>query len=315
MTRDGGHPYDALTPEVVLAAVDHAGFATDGRLLALNSFENRVYQLGLEDGRFVVAKFYRPGRWSDAAIAEEHAYTAELAAAELPVVAPLDRDGTTLFRHAGFRFALFPRRGGRAPELEGHDTLAWLGRTLARVHAVGERTRFVHRARVDVDSLVRDSARHVLASPLLPPATRSRYAQVIDALATWLDATWSAVEPRSIRVHGDCHPGNLLWTDTGPLLLDLDDARMGPAVQDLWMLFGDDAASREALLDGYAQFRHLDVAELSLAGPLRAMRQVHFAGWIAQRWDDPAFPRAFPFAGEVRWWEEHVADLIAVLEE
>lgn len=314
MNRGAGHPYDELTPDVVLAAVEHAGFATDGRLLALNSFENRVYQLGLEDGRFVVAKFYRPGRWSDAAIAEEHAFTAELAAAELPVIAPLARDGLTLFRHAGFRFALFPRRGGRAPELEGHDTLAWLGRTLARVHAIGERTRFAHRARVDVDSLVRDSARHVLASPLLPPPTRSRYAQVVDALAARLDLAWSACEPRTIRLHGDCHPGNLLWTDTGPLLLDLDDARMGPAVQDLWMLFGDDAASREALLDGYAQFRRLDAAELALAGPLRAMRQVHFAGWIAQRWDDPAFPRAFPFAAEVRWWEEHVGDLVGFVE-
>jgi len=283
VSRGDGHPYDALGPDVVLGALESVGFPTDGRLLALNSFENRVYQCGLEDGTFVVAKFYRPGRWTDAAIGEEHDFTAELAAAELPVVAPLARDGTTLFRHAGFRFAVFPRRGGRAPELEGGDTLEWLGRTIARMHAVGERRRFAHRARIDVDALVRTSARHVLASPLLPPPTSSRYAQAVEALALRLDAAWEAAAPRAIRLHGDCHPGNLLWTDAGPLLLDLDDARSGPALQEL-------------------------------AGPLRLMRQVHYAGWLAQRWDDPAFPRAFPFAAESRWWDEHVSDLYEALD-
>lgn len=314
MSPPDGHPYDALAPEVVLGALESVGFPTDGRLLALNSFENRVYQCGLEDGSFVVAKFYRPGRWTDAAIDEEHAFTVELAEADLPVVPPLARHGATLFRHAGFRFALFPRRGGRPPELEGGDTLEWLGRTIARLHAVGERRRFLQRARIDVDTLVRISARHVLASPLLPTSTRSRYAQAVGALADRLDVAWDAAAPLMIRLHGDCHPGNLLWTDAGPLLLDLDDARSGPALQDLWMLFGDGPAQRDALLAGYAQFRDLDPAELSLAGPLRLMRQVHFAGWIAQRWDDPAFPRAFPFAAESRWWDEHVSDLFEALD-
>ncbi|MFN9730545.1 MAG: serine/threonine protein kinase [Pseudomonadota bacterium] len=314
MSPPDGHPYDALAPEVVLGALESVGFPTDGRLLALNSFENRVYQCGREDGSFVVAKFYRPGRWTDAAIDEEHAFTVELAEADLPVVPPLARHGATLFRHAGFRFALFPRRGGRPPDLEGGDTLEWLGRTMARLHAVGERRRFLQRARIDVDTLVRISARHVLASPLLPPSTRSRYAQAVGALADRLDVAWDAAAPLMIRLHGDCHPGNLLWTDAGPLLLDLDDARSGPALQDLWMLFGDGPAQRDALLAGYAQFRDLDPAELSLAGPLRLMRQVHFAGWIAQRWDDPAFPRAFPFAAESRWWDEHVSDLFEALD-
>jgi Ser/Thr protein kinase RdoA (MazF antagonist) len=312
--NDPRHPYDALSPDIVLAALESVGLATDGRLLALNSFENRVYQCGLEGGSFVVAKFYRPARWSDAAIDEDHAFTAELAAAELPVVAPMTRDGATLFRHRGFRFAVFPRRGGRAPELEGADTLEWLGRTIARVHAVGERRQFAYRARIDVDALVRDSADHVLASPLLPAPTRSRYAQAVDALAARLDLAWDDAAPRLIRLHGDCHPGNLLWNDAGPLLLDFDDARSGPALQDLWMLFGDGPAQRDALLAGYAQFRDLDPAELSLAGPLRLMRQVHYAGWIAQRWDDPAFPRAFPFAAESRWWDEHVSDLYEALD-
>jgi Ser/Thr protein kinase RdoA (MazF antagonist) len=314
VTRDGGHPYDALTPDVVLAALESVGFATDGRLLALNSFENRVYQLGLEDGSFVVAKFYRPGRWREAALREEHAFTAELAAAELPVIAPLAVDGETLFAHGGFHFAVFPRRGGRAPELEGVDTLEWLGRTLARVHVVGAQRPFEHRARLDVASLVRDPARHVLACALLPPGTRSRYEQVVMDAADWLDDAWDAADARMIRLHGDCHPGNLLWTAQGPLLLDLDDARSGPAVQDLWMLFGDGPRQRDALLAGYAQFRELDPGELSLVEPLRIMRQIHHAGWIAQRWDDPAFPRAFPYAAESRWWEEHVGDIYAALE-
>jgi Ser/Thr protein kinase RdoA (MazF antagonist) len=308
------HPYDALTPDAVLDAVGSVGFAADGRLLALNSFENRVYQLGLEDGSFVVAKFYRPGRWRAAAIQEEHDFTAELLAAELPVVAPLAVDGATLFLHRGFHFAVFPRRGGRAPELEGAATLAWLGRTLARVHAVGALRPFVHRARIDVDSLVREAARHVLASPLLPASTRVRYTQAVAAAADFLDDAWASAAPRAIRLHGDCHPGNILWTEAGPVLLDLDDARSGPAVQDLWMLFGDGPAERNAVLEGYAQFRELDFAELALVEPLRLMRQVHYAGWIAQRWADPAFPRAFPWVGEARWWDDHVNDILDAME-
>lgn len=309
-----GHPYDVLTPDAVLSAVESVGFAADGRLLALNSFENRVYQLGLDDGTFVVAKFYRPRRWSEAALREEHTFTAELVAAELPVVAPLQVAGETLFQHGGFHFAVFPRRGGRAPELEGTDTLAWLGRTLARVHVVGARSRFVHRARIDIDSLVREASRHVLASPLLPATTRLRYTAAVDSAARFLDARWADAAPHAIRLHGDCHPGNLLWTETGPLLLDLDDARAGPAIQDLWMLFGDGPAQRNALLEGYAQFRELDFGELALVEPLRLMRQVHYAGWIAQRWDDPAFPRAFPWAGEARWWDDHVNDILDALD-
>jgi Ser/Thr protein kinase RdoA (MazF antagonist) len=305
-----GHPYERLLPETVLAAVEAQGLATDGHLQALNSFENRVYQLGLEDGSFVVAKFYRPGRWSDAQIAEEHAFVRELVAAELGVVAPLaDAGGSTLFHHDGFRLAVFPRRGGRAPELEGLAVAQWLGRTLGRLHAVGAARRFVHRARLDVDELVRAPSRAVLASALLPAGVARRYAAVADAAARSLDAAWTAVSPATLRLHGDCHPGNVLWTDAGPTFVDFDDARTGPAVQDIWMLLTGGAAQREALLDGYEQFRVFDRAELALVEPLRLMRQVHYAGWIASRWDDPAFPAAFPHAGQARWWDEHVDDL------
>ena len=308
--RSGTHPYDALTPEVVLGAAEAIGCATDGRLLALNSFENRVYQLGLEDRSFVIAKFYRPGRWTDAQVREEHGFTAELAAAEIAVVAPMSRDGETLFLHEGFRFAIFPRRGGRAPELEGLEVAAWMGRTLGRMHAVGANAPFRHRPALTLQSHVDAPSRDALASGLLPAALAPRYRDAVAAARDAIAASWDAMGARTLRLHGDSHPGNVLWTDAGPTLVDFDDARSGPAVQDLWMLLTGGEAQREALLEGYEQFRAFDRAELGLIPALRLMRQIHFAGWIAARYDDPAFPRAFPFAGEARWWEQHVADLI-----
>ncbi len=302
-------PYAGLHPERVLDAIAAAGLAPDGRLLALNSYENRVYQVGLEDGSFIVAKFYRPARWSDAAIGEEHAFTLELAAAELPVVAPLAFHGRTLLDHDGFRYALFPRRGGRAPELESAEPLLWMGRLIARLHGVGGRTPFRHRGVLDRATLVARPARAVLACGLLPADRRERYRAAIDRLDAAIAAREIALGPlRHLRLHGDCHPGNVLWTDAGPHFVDLDDARMGPAVQDLWML-AHDAAAMEALLEGYAEFGDFDRRELALVPALRAMRQVHHAGWIAARWHDPAFPAAFPFAAEARWWDEHLEDL------
>ena len=305
-------PYDALTPDVVLDAVEDAGYATDGRLLALPSYENRVYQVGLEDGAPLVAKFYRPARWSDAAIVEEHDFALELADAELPVVAPLVIDGDTLLEHGGFRYALYPRKGGRAPELESADHLAWMGRLLARLHGVGARDTFRERGAIDTDTFIRKAARDVLASGPLPERSADAYRARTDALAADIDARFAAIAPRRIRLHGDCHGGNVLWTDTGPHFVDLDDARMGPAVQDLWML-APSPRSLDALLEGYAEFRDFDYAELALVEPLRVMRQVHWAGWVAARWHDPAFPRAFPQAGEARWWEQHLNDLAEAL--
>lgn len=301
-------PYADLTPERVLAAVEALDLPTDGRMLALNSYENRVYQIGLEDAAPVVAKFYRPGRWSDAAIAEEHAFAAELAAAELPVVAPLLLHGRSLHHSGSHRLALYPRRGGRAPSLESADHLQWMGRLIARIHLIGARERFQQRGAIDLDSFLRAPRAAVLASSLLPAQLQSRYAAAVDQLEPVLRQRFDQVQARSLRLHGDCHPGNVLWTDHGPHFVDLDDARLGPAVQDLWMLATDTVALNQ-LLEGYAEFRDFDYAELSLVEPLRALRQVHWAGWIAQRWNDPAFPQGFPFAGETRWWEQHVGDI------
>jgi Ser/Thr protein kinase RdoA (MazF antagonist) len=258
----------------------------------------------------VVAKFYRPARWSDAAILEEHAFTHELAEAEIEVVAPLARDGATLFTHAGFRFALFPRRGGRAPELEGLEVAAWMGRTLGRLHAIGARTRFAHRASIDVDALVREPMHAVLGSELLPSALAPRYQRAVEDAAGALDAVWREVAPGPLRLHGDCHPGNVLWTDSGPRLVDFDDARNGPAVQDLWMLLTGTDAQRNALLEGYESFRAFDPREWRLLDALPLMRQIHYAGWLAARWDDPAFPPSFPWAAEPRYWETHLRDVL-----
>ncbi|TCV96066.1 Ser/Thr protein kinase RdoA (MazF antagonist) [Luteibacter rhizovicinus] len=308
-------PYATLSPDVVLSAVEAAGPWTDGRLLTLNSYENRVFQIGLEDGGFMVAKFYRPGRWSDEAIEEEHTFARELADAELPMVAPLAFDGRTLLRHAGFRYALYPRRGGRAPSLESPDQLTWLGRLLARMHAVGARGRFAARGVLDRSTMVTTPVRAALASTLLPVHLHDAYRRAAERVSHAIDARVDAIGPVArIRLHGDCHPGNVLWTDDGPHFVDLDDARTGPAVQDLWMLAGDERAM-DALLEGYGQFRDFDPAELALIPALRAMRQVHYAGWIAERWHDPAFPAAFPFAAEGRWWEQHIADLHDLADE
>ncbi len=302
-------PYASLTPDLVLGAISACGLWPDGRLLALNSYENRVWQVGLEDAPPVIAKFYRPGRWSDAAIAEEHAFTRELAEAELPVVAPLHFGGRSLLHHDGFRYALTPRRGGRAPELEAVDQLQWLGRLIARMHGVGARAPFAHRGRLDRDTMVRQPMHAVLACPLLPATLQTNYRAAATRLDAAIAARLEAVGPvRQLRLHGDCHPGNVLWTDAGPHFVDLDDARTGPAVQDLWMLANDERAM-DAVLEGYRQFREFDDGELALVPALRAMRQLHYAGWIAARWHDPAFPAAFPFVAESRWWEQHVADL------
>lgn len=302
-------PYAGLSPDVVLAAVESAGLLTDGRLLALNSFENRVYQVGIEDSTPVVAKFYRGGRWTDAAIVEEHAFALELAEAELPMVAPREFAGRTLLHHQDFRFAIYPRQGGRAPELESADNLAWMGRLLARMHGVGTRANFGARGTLDRASMIQRPSQAVLASALLPRPLHDRYARAVESLDAQIVQRFAGAGTiRHLRLHGDCHPGNVLWTDSGPHFVDLDDACMGPAIQDLWML-APNPRELDWLLEGYAEFRDFDHRELALIEPLRIMRQIHHAGWIAQRWDDPAFPRAFPFAAEARWWEQHVEDL------
>jgi len=309
------HPYDALTPDLILDAVESTGLRCDGRLLALNSFENRVYQVGIEEVQPVIAKFYRPARWSDAAIAEEHAFAAELARAELPVVAPLtDSAGGALRTFGGFRFALYPRQRGRAPELEAQDTLTWMGRFIGRIHAIGGLRAFAHRPALSIESFGDEPARYLLEAGFIPPDLTLAYRTLAEQLLAAIRACFTRVgEVASIRLHGDCHPGNVLWADDGPHFVDLDDARMGPPVQDLWMLLsGDrDSTGRQLrwLLDGYWEFHDFDLRELALIEALRTLRMMHYAGWLARRWDDPAFPAAFPWFNTQRYWQDHILAL------
>jgi Ser/Thr protein kinase RdoA (MazF antagonist) len=315
-------PFAGLTPEVVLDAAAEFGLAPDGRLFALNSYENRVYQLGAGE-QLVVLKFYRPQRWSDAQIAEEHDFTAELAEAELPVAAPLSFDGQTLLKYRGYRVAAFPWMRGRAPELDAPEARQILGRTVARLHQVGARRRFTVRERIGVQRLGWEARARVLASPLLPEALHERYSSVSGALLERVTAAFSAAaDTREIRLHGDCHLGNLLWNERGPVFVDLDDCAMGVRVQDLWMMLAGSPAEQQRqwqeLLEGYQQFADFDFLEVTLIEPLRALRMVHHAAWVVQRWADPAFPRAFPWAAEPRYWEGHLLDLmeqIATIDE
>ena len=317
-------PYADLTPDVVLDAVDSLGHVTDGRILALNSYENRVYQLGLEDGSFVVTKFYRPDRWTDAAILEEHAFALELSEHEIPVVAPLVAgDGATLHAHEGFRFAVFPRQGGRWPELARAEDRAWMGRFLGRIHGVGARAAFEHRRALSTDWLGHDAVGAILTSDWLPAHLVDSYRVVTEQLLARIDQQLAELgEIRTLRIHGDCHPGNVLWTDAGPHFVDLDDCMSGPAVQDLWLFLSGSREDRGVqlrdLLEGYGQFCEFDYRELRLIEPLRGLRMMHHTAWIARRWLDPAFPKAFPWFEDNKYWEEHVLALkeqIAALDE
>lgn len=316
-------PYAGLTPETILDALDGLGLLTDGRLLALNSFENRVYQVGLDAGSFVVAKFYRPGRWSEAAIREEHAFVAELVEEELPAVAPLAIGGETLHHYGGFFFAVYLRQGGRSPEFEDPDTLSRMGRLLARIHAVGARRGFIARPDLDVKGFGERPRAFLQAHACLPPELESVYFGLVDlALESVRRCYDRAGAVRMLRVHGDCHAGNVLWTERGPHFVDFDDARNGPAVQDLWMLLSGDGVSMSQqlsrVLSGYRQFRDFDLAELHLVEALRTLRLIHYAAWLARRWSDPAFPAAFPWFGTPRYWQDRILELreqLSLMEE
>jgi Ser/Thr protein kinase RdoA (MazF antagonist) len=323
-TDDPAVPYAGLTPDTVLNALESVGLRADGRLLALNSYENRVYQVGTDDGPPVVAKFYRPARWSDAQILEEHAFVLELAERELPVVAPQTfAGGATLHAFAGFRFAVYPRRGGRAPELDDPDTLEWMGRFIGRIHAVGATRAFAQRPALDIATFGEEPREYLLAHGFIPddlmPAWSSVVAQALDGVRRGFDR---AGDVRTLRLHGDCHAGNVLWTDDGPHFVDFDDCRTGPAVQDLWMLLsGDRPDMTRQLLDvlaGYEDFFDFDPRELHLVEPLRTLRLIHYSAWLARRWDDPAFPAAFPWFNTERYWQDRILELreqIALMDE
>jgi len=311
-------PFTGLSPEVVLDAAASVGLEVDGRLFALNSYENRVYQLGSTDGMLVL-KFYRPARWSDAQIDEEHVFTEEMAAAELPVAAPVRLEGRTLFKYREFRFAAFPWMAGRAPELDAPEARQIFGRTLARMHQIGARQPFLVRPKLGVRRLGWEAREQVLSGELLPEYLHARYESVSATLLERVEQTFQeAGDVRDIRIHGDCHMGNLLWNERGPVLVDLDDCAMGPRVQDLWMMLAGSGSEQQRqwseLLEGYAQFADFDFREVRLIEALRALRMLHHAAWVSHRWLDPAFPRAFPWLGEARYWEGYLRDLIEQVE-
>ena len=308
-------PYQNLTPDLVLDAVESCGYRCDGRQYPLNSFVNRVYQVWLDDGTVLVAKFYRPQRWSNEAIREEHAFSRELAEREVPVVAPLaGARGATLHEHGGYRFALFPKQAGRAPELENEDTMRWLGRFLGRIHAVGALTAFKHRPRIDTASFGAAPARYVIEHDFVPADLKAAYQAIArDALERVAQCIDRAGAVRNIRLHGDCHAGNILWTDGGPHFVDLDDCRSGPAVQDLWMLLSGDAQAMGVQLSqvvgGYREFCNFNPAEVLLIEALRTLRMIHYSGWLATRWADPAFPANFPWFNTQRYWQDQILAL------
>jgi Ser/Thr protein kinase RdoA (MazF antagonist) len=358
MNEPATPPYAGLTPDIVLDALEHIGLRCDGRQLALNSYENRVYQVGLEEQSSadhlaplapvnvsgpllpaqppgpsspVIAKFYRPERWSDEQILEEHAFTLELAEREIPVVAPLEFAGRTLHSFAGFRFAVYPRRGGRAPELDNPDTLEWLGRFIGRIHAIGAIKPFAQRPALDIESFGLEPREYLLTHAFIPPDLVEAWRSATDQALEAVRACYArAGEVRNIRLHGDCHIGNVLWTEMGsatgaaggPHFVDFDDSRMGPAVQDLWMLLSGDARAMslqmEDVLAGYEDFCEFDPRELHLIEALRTLRLIHYSAWLARRWHDPAFPAAFPWFGTQRYWQDRVLELreqIAAMQE
>ena len=332
---DSGIPFAGLTPELILDALESAGMRPDGRLLALNSYENRVWQIGIEDAAPVVAKFYRPGRWTDAAILEEHAFVQQLADAEIPAVPALaGPDGSTLQRHAGFRFAVFARCGGREPALDRADTLTWLGRFIGRIHAVGSTHAYQARPVLDAQTFGVASRDWLIAHDCIPADLREPWQAVVDLALDGVRRCYDrAGDVRLLRVHGDCHRGNVLWIDgddarstglaaAGPHFVDFDDSRMAPAVQDLWMLLeGDRAAMQDQLADivaGYEDFAEFAPRELWLVEALRTLRLLHYSAWLASRWRDPAFPAAFPWFGTARYWQDRILELreqVALMEE
>ena len=317
------HPYDRLTPDLVIAAVESTGRLCDMRLLALNSYENRVYQVGLDEGEPLIAKFYRPERWSDEQILEEHSFSRELIEADISVVAPLvEASGESLHRFEGFRFALFPRRGGYPPELDNYDNLLVLGRTLGRIHAVGRSDGFKYRQQLSVERMLADS-REYLLEHFIPEPLKPAYETLTADLLPKCHALFSELKPEDfIRVHGDCHVGNIMWRDDVAHFVDLDDCCSAPAIQDLWMFLNGERHERQLqlaeLIEGYSEFCDFEPRQLRWVELLRTLRLVHYAAWLGRRWEDPAFPRSFTWFNSERYWAEHILELreqLAALDE
>ena len=314
MNKSLADSYESLSPDLVIDAIESQGYLSDLRVLALNSYENRVYQIGIEEDLPLIAKFYRPGRWTDEQILEEHRFSQQLVDNEIPVIPPMrNKQGNSLFYSHGFRFSLYERKGGRAPELSDHEHLYQLGRYIGRIHATGADSDYIHRPTINTDAFLLEPYEYLIKTEFIPDYLKTAYSTLMEDLVEQVLTHYNQIKFTNIRLHGDCHVGNILWTDQGPEFLDFDDSRMGPAVQDIWMLLsGSEDEQRlqlQEILDGYEEFYEFNKAEIGLIESLRTMRLVHYAAWVARRWQDPAFPMAFPWFGEPRYWEQHILEL------
>jgi Ser/Thr protein kinase RdoA (MazF antagonist) len=319
MTSD--FTFSGLTPDTILDALESIGIFASSGLLALNSYENRVYQFVSEDNKRFVVKFYRPARWSDEAIQEEHDFSVELVTADIPISAPLTINRASLHHWQGYRFALFDSVGGRQFELDNLDHLEWMGRFIGRIHKVASSASFMHRQTLDTQTLLHAPANILEQCALIPDSLTTSFWAIFRPVLQLSEARFKAVENINIRLHGDCHPGNILWRD-GPTFVDLDDAKSGPAIQDIWMMLSGERNQKllqlDTMLEAYEEFNDFDKKELALIEPLRAMRMIHHMGWLAKRWQDPAFPRAFPWFGQDKYWENQILALkeqLAALDE
>jgi len=307
-------PYATLDPDRILDAIESVGFHCSGSLLGLNSYENRVYQVGIDDQDPIIAKFYRPNRWSDQAILEEHQFASELANQEIPVIAPIVINNETLHHFDAFRFALFIRKGGRALELDNLDQLEWMGRFIGRLHAIGACRPFQHRHTLNLDYFGFKPYHFLLENNFIPAHLRQQFCQITETLLKLMEHIFQKTgDIKHIRIHGDCHASNVLWRDDGPHIVDLDDSMMGPAIQDIWMLLSGDKMQMniqlDTILEGYSEFHDFNYREIHLIEPLRTLRMMHYAGWLAKRWDDPAFPLNFPWFNTMHYWQEHIHHL------
>lgn len=318
------HPFEKLSPDTVIDAVEATGLISDMRILALNSYENRVYQVGIEDEEPLIVKFYRPDRWSDEQILEEHAFTLELADLEIPVVPPnVYENNRTLLEFKGFRYASFIRKGGRAPDIDNLDNLLVMGRFLGRLHKVGALSSFQYRKTLTVEDYAEKSAEFLLENDFIPPSLLPAYSTLAEDLIKRVKDIFQHYEGVShIRLHGDCHMGNVLWRNDTPHFVDFDDTIMGPAIQDLWMLLSgerqDKLAQLDELISGYDEFHEFNPRELGLIEALRTLRLMHYSAWLARRWHDPAFPMHFPWFNTERYWASHILELreqMAALDE
>lgn len=322
MNNDSATPYEHLTPDLILSAIENLGFQCDGRLQPLNSYENRVYQVGITDFTSLIAKFYRPDRWSDEAIVEEHEFANELMDYEIPVVAPwISEAKKTLHHYQGFRFALFPIFSGRALELDNMEQIEWMGRFIGRLHAISACRPFLHRQQLNIHTQGYASYQFLLEHDFIPDCLINHYRAIAESLLQHVEQQFQLCSPlKFIRLHGDIHAGNVLWshTGTGPHIVDLDDCIMGPAIQDLWMLLSGDETQMtlqtERILQGYQQFHDFNLGELQLIESLRSLRMMHYAGWLARRWDDPTFSISFPWFNTPQYWQNHLNDLSIQLE-